>query len=282
MLVQLCSRELGSLYVTFRLARIRWRYFPHGKSKSKLLYDWRSVNQYVLQSGTPLGPMTKCYLFLLFCQKIALLFVLGLPLWGEYGSGICSVICQWSELGRTHNHTLLSHLRLLRSLSVASYDSQGLRWKYSYPPPHGETCLRCLSSFIALEWPEIHWLTLEVEVTLRLTVSQYVLASSTLVGLATRYYFLSECCCLKFAVLYLWGALSDERTGLQFAVQSLNGLSRSESITILYCLIRDSPTWRARFLYSYSPGTGWLSYTPGHWVPFTLSLTIRRAKVEVF
>jgi hypothetical protein len=59
---------------------------------------------------------------------------------------------------------------------------------------------------------------LEVEVTLRLTVSQCVLVSSTLEGLATGYYFLSECCCLKFAVLYLWGALSDERTGLQFAV----------------------------------------------------------------
>jgi hypothetical protein len=28
------------------------------KSKSKLLYDWRSVSQYVLVSGTPLGPMT--------------------------------------------------------------------------------------------------------------------------------------------------------------------------------------------------------------------------------
>jgi hypothetical protein len=27
------------------------------------------------------------------------------------------------------------------------------------------------------------------------SVSQYVLVSSTLVGLATRYYFLSECCC---------------------------------------------------------------------------------------
>jgi hypothetical protein len=49
-------------------------------------------------------------------------------------------------------------------------------------------------------------------------VSQYVLVSSTLVGLATRHYFLSECCCLKFAVLFLWGALSDENTGLQFAV----------------------------------------------------------------
>jgi hypothetical protein len=36
------------------------------------------------------------------------------------------------------------------------------------------------------------------------------------VGLATRYYeyFLLECRCPKFAVLYLWGALSDERTGL--------------------------------------------------------------------
>jgi hypothetical protein len=59
------------------------------------------------------------------------------------------------------------------------------------------------------------------EVTLRLTVSQsvsqYVLVSSTLVGLATRYYFLSECCYLKFAV-FLWGALSDERASLQFAV----------------------------------------------------------------
>jgi hypothetical protein len=32
-----------------------------------------------------------------------------------------------------------------------------------------------------------------------LSVSQYVLVSSTLVGIETRYYFLSECCCLKFA-----------------------------------------------------------------------------------
>jgi hypothetical protein len=31
------------------------------------------------------------------------------------------------------------------------------------------------------------------------TVIQYVLVSSTLVGLATRYYFLSECYCLKLA-----------------------------------------------------------------------------------
>jgi hypothetical protein len=33
-------------------------------------------------------------------------------LWQENGSAICSAIIQWSELHRTHNLTLLSHLRL--------------------------------------------------------------------------------------------------------------------------------------------------------------------------
>jgi hypothetical protein len=36
------------------------------------------------------------------------------------------------------------------------------------------------------------------------------------------------------------------------------------------------PTWRARFPYLYPPGTGWPSYTPGHWVPFPSPLTTRR------
>jgi hypothetical protein len=44
------------------------------------------------------------------------------------------------------------------------------------------------------------------------SVSQYILVSSTIAGLVIRYYFLSECCCLKFSVLFMWGALSDERT----------------------------------------------------------------------
>jgi hypothetical protein len=55
----------------------------------------------------------------------------------------------------------------------------------------------------------------EVEVTLRLAVSQSVcLGVEPALRLVTRHYFLSVCCCLKFAVLFLWGALSDERTGL--------------------------------------------------------------------
>jgi hypothetical protein len=35
------------------------------------------------------------------------------------------------------------------------------------------------------------------------------------------------------------------------------------------------PTWRARFPCLYPPGTGWPSYTPRHWVPFTSSLMAR-------
>jgi hypothetical protein len=85
----------------------------------------------------PFGAHDQILLFLLFCRKIALLFVLGRPVWREDRSVICSATCQWSESQRTRNHTLLSHLRLLGSLYVGSYDSQGLRWKNSYPPPHG-------------------------------------------------------------------------------------------------------------------------------------------------
>jgi hypothetical protein len=56
----------------------------------------------------------------------------------------------------------------------------------------------------------------EVEVTLRLIVSQYVLVSATFVGLVTRYYFLSESNFLKFAVLYLY----DRRSVGQYVLVS--------------------------------------------------------------
>jgi hypothetical protein len=98
------------------------------------------------------------FTFSFLCRTIALLFFLERPLLREVESVICSAIFQWSELRRTHNHALLSHLRLLGSLSVASNDSQGLRWKYSYRPPHGDKGLQSESkSFYGWQSVSLSW-----------------------------------------------------------------------------------------------------------------------------
>jgi hypothetical protein len=59
-----------------------------------------------------------------------------------------------------------------------------------------------------------HWTThikVEEDVSLRLTASESVcLAVVPTLGLVTRCYFLSEGCCLKVEVLFLWGTLSDK------------------------------------------------------------------------
>jgi hypothetical protein len=53
------------------------------------------------------------------------------------------------------------------------------------------------------------------------SVSQYVLASSSLCGRLTRYCFLFKYLGLEFVVLSLWGGLSDERQGLSLVGHSL-------------------------------------------------------------
>jgi hypothetical protein len=47
-------------------------------------------------------------------------------------------------------------------------------------------------------------------------------------------------------------------------------------------LSRLPPTWRARSPYLHPPATGWPSYAPRQWVPFSSPPTTRRAMVEVF
>jgi hypothetical protein len=52
--------------------------------------------------------------------------------------------------------------------------------------------------------------------------------------------------------------------------QSFSGPSPVGLMTIFYCLMFDTPpTWRARSPYLYPPGTGWPSFIPRHWVPFS-------------
>jgi hypothetical protein len=81
---------------------------------------WPTVSRPIrLGVGHPFGALDQILLFPFFCRAIALLLVLGRPLWRQVGSVICSEICQWSESRSAHNHTSLSHLRLLGSLTYS-------------------------------------------------------------------------------------------------------------------------------------------------------------------
>jgi hypothetical protein len=66
-------------------------------------------------------------------------------------------------------------------------------------------------------------------------------------------------------------------------VQSFLGQSPAGLLTIFYGLRSHTPpSWRARSPYLYPPGTGWPSYIPRHWVPFSSPPATRRDTGEVF
>jgi hypothetical protein len=102
---------------------------------------------------------------------------------------------------------------LLLGLTIAvflEYESRGT---------HDHTLF---SQFLRLSQPGGPDRLVKVKVTLQLTVSQSLCQGiETILGLLTRYYFLSEGCFLKCAFLSLWDALSDERSGLSFVFLSL-------------------------------------------------------------
>jgi hypothetical protein len=132
----------------------------------------------------------------------------GRPLWREDGSAIYSVITQWSESCRTRNHTLLSHPRLPQPGGPGSriyitqkqggpvippgtvFPLRRAKFPYLYSPRTG----MIIESW---SWSRSNF-TIDGQ-----SVGEYDFLSSTPVGLATRYFFLSECCCPKFAVLLI-------------------------------------------------------------------------------
>jgi hypothetical protein len=97
---------------------------------------------------------------------------------------------------RTRDHILLSQIwdfsfrRLLRL--------EGLRWRYSTPPPHGGSLLQSQSqSYITTDGQP----------------ASLSLNKAPIWGLRSDLDY-----CLTVAGLLIWGALSDERTGLPFAI----------------------------------------------------------------
>jgi hypothetical protein len=138
----------------------------------------------------------------------------------------------------SRNRVTQLYPRALGSLFVASCDSQGyLRFRYCNPrePNPATTRSRSPSYFttdgqpVSMSRCQAHSGTCD---HILLPVGRLLYESCGLVSVG---------CCMKVAVSFQWGALSDERTSLQFAVQWLNSPSRAEPVTIFYCLVWDSP-----------------------------------------
>jgi hypothetical protein len=136
----------------------------------KLIYDRQSVGRSVLVSGAHLVPATNfSFSFKFSFRQLRVRYFVEPSL---TRGCVCNLLLQLlldlaraitleSKSDISHNHILLSHLRLLQSrgpgyriyipqeqggpvipqalgsLFVVSYDSQGLRWRHCNPPPHG-------------------------------------------------------------------------------------------------------------------------------------------------
>jgi hypothetical protein len=132
----------------------------------------------------------------LFMPQIA--FIIGKGLW--LNDHVCYAL----------RGAVVAHTRTLDSLFVASYDSQGYG---------GGILVRLHTGQLTLE--------VEVEVNLRPTVSRPVCLGAGLPCGAHDQIFVF---CLIIAGFFMWGTLSDERTGLQFTVQLLLGLARAVTL----------------------------------------------------
>jgi hypothetical protein len=87
----------------------------------------------------------------------------------------------------------------------------------------------------------------------------------------------------------MWDALSDQRMGLSFTIvagprQGSHSRVRVPRGSLPYFTLSDSrlPQPEGQVPYLYPPGTGWPSYTPGHWVPISSPATTLRDTVEVY
>jgi hypothetical protein len=123
-----------------------------------------------------------------------------------------------------------------------------------------------------------HWLTVwlnewlvqvqvQVQVILRpRSVGQFVLMSSPLWSRWPDFSYL--CLTVTFFLLHVGPPLWREDGSVTCSEITHRLESRRKHNHKLLSNLSFHPTWRARSPYLYPPGTGWLSYTPEHWVPF--------------
>jgi hypothetical protein len=173
------------------------------------------------------------------------------------------ILCSWAHVhaGWQPSHTTFSDcclrtlilstvLGLTRSILYLDCLSDSWVRVTSHQPPTLLTAISGLSCN-------------EVEVKFRLTVSRPVCLG---VGLPPGTQDKTFLFCLTTMGFLMLGICSDKRMGFNLLVQLLLGPSRAVTLGfkshrthnhILLSHLRLSPTWRARSLYFYPPGTGW-------------------------
>jgi hypothetical protein len=204
-----------------------------GKSKSKLCYDRWLVTQSVLEWGSHLEPWPD---FCFLSDNCGFLEVGHLP-WREDGSVVYTAAgpCQHSHSGAWvpgYNHILLPQIwysLTWRARFLYLY-SQGTGWP-SFTSGNGSVPSLALGyklksklyydqRSVGQPVPGAWHPSLKVKVMLRVTISQSVcLGVERLLVFMTRCFPLFDGYCRVFA-----GTLSDERSGLSFASQSLQNL----------------------------------------------------------
>jgi hypothetical protein len=154
--------------------------------------------------------------------------------------------------------------------SVPHREHTILRLRYKAQPVN-TVLLRKQSLFIATSQLKLKLKSRYDWRTVSQSVSQYVLVSSTLWDLRPH-----SICCRNVAVRNLrpsfCGAPSLTR-GRVCSLQCNHSMVRvAQNPKSYFTASSETPaTWRAMFPYLYPPGTGWPSYTPGHWAPCTHS-----------
>jgi hypothetical protein len=131
----LCYDEKSTCLAKDMVFFEEWTAAKFPRVELSLCYGRQSVDQFVLVSGSLLGPMTRFYPYPFFSDNCFVVLPVGCPLWWEDGYVTYSAITDWSG----HWGPITVYYRLIWdcSLFVTSYDSQGLRRRYSDPPPHG-------------------------------------------------------------------------------------------------------------------------------------------------
>jgi hypothetical protein len=119
----------------------------------------------------------------------------------------------------------------------------------------------------------------------RFTANHFVLATSLLRPTTRIFIFQLNTCgyspYVTFSLTRGWVCRLQLLLGLA-SEAILRSESHGNHNHILLSQIHDSPNLKARSPYLYPAGTGWPSYIPRYWGPFSSPPTTRRATVEAF